>query len=820
MEDILDIVRLQAEEALLKLGAQGVVTIARVADSVLRQTAYWETPMQNDEKLVFVRFFSPVVQREEVFLGNILLNDFLSKAFARNIAASNLGAVESVANDLHSFYFLLRTTSSQSQMADAFRGAVQHSLPDLFFGEQDQSRGVYGSLETMLGFAKTNFEPFPVFVLPRVYSGRLEKAVRDSLLMKIQRSGFDRNPTSILANLAFFYCHNGAEMQSPAKFFGQLAIQHGVVSQDQLEKALNIPSSGFNEVLDFVDREQQFTDTQKTALKKLVQYVQESFTTRSRLGWIRLFFARTENGDWELDAGKPKEHKAVSRLVSKIPTGENRLEVQGTADTTSVSDDPIALRKAEKRKSEEFFNEIVKTVIADRLSDISVCSREDLREVLRACVERLGAKVDEEPDEWLMPFVRDKFLPHDKEAMTDVVLGGVSLGYEIFAASRNLLEPPCRVCGVRPMEAEDKSILMGQNTHRFHNQVGKQRSSGEPKICLRCAVCTYLMVKLLGSEAVGQPQVPKNYNLIFHYGKHDEGDVKHLTQLMDQIWDLIRTHQSQTRSVGEIRENLNKLKQRLEDSNAETRRTQLDEEVKSKQEELNQKLTEIAQTEGSLFEACPWLAGPISPSDSPSFDTLAVSKIGATRTERHTLGLGLGGYRLILFILPQLKPPSGKKGEPPPDPYHTQRRFSNSRITVTAMLSFLRELCGCDGPFYYQSLPTLTPESFHRDTFYVRNETISVKKAQNEYEVVTQLAWKLIWQRGSGGFVRKVVLAEKLLEDPMGTISSVMRDSKILGQTKGSYKTLPGSYREDWNAQDLTEYASFISRLSRLQEGN
>jgi hypothetical protein len=113
----------------------------------------------------------------------------------------------------------------------------------------------------------------------------------------------------------------------------------------------------------------------------------------------------------------------------------------------------------------------------------------------------------------------------------------------------------------------------------------------------------------------------------------------------------------------------------------------------------------------------------------------------------------------------------------------------------------------------------LAPDAFQRDAFYVRDELIRVTQAQNEYEAVTQLAWKLIWQRGSDGFVRKVVLAEKLLEDPLGTFAAVMRDSAILGQSKGDYKPLPGGWRADWQAQDLTEYAKFIQRLSRLQEG-
>ncbi len=72
MENVMDIIRRQAEDAIKKLEAEEVVTAEHVADSVLRQTACWEKPMPDGERLSFMRFFSPVVQREEVFLGNVL----------------------------------------------------------------------------------------------------------------------------------------------------------------------------------------------------------------------------------------------------------------------------------------------------------------------------------------------------------------------------------------------------------------------------------------------------------------------------------------------------------------------------------------------------------------------------------------------------------------------------------------------------------------------------------------------------------------------------------------------------------------------------
>lgn len=719
MENVSDIVQQQAADALMKLDAQELVSAEHVAESVLRQAVYWEKLIANGEKLLFVRFFSPVVQREEVFLGNILFNAFLSKAFARAVADNKLGRAELVANDLQNYYFLLRTTADLTALTEVFRAEVERSLPNLFFGEQNEERGVYGSLETMLDFDKANVEPFPVFIMLRAYIERLEKAVRESLLRKIEKSSFGGNPTSIMANLAFFYSLDGTEMQSPYLFLARLALRYGIVEADDLRQAL--------------------------ALGK----------------------------DVEL------EDEAVVKTIT-----ENSL----------------------KQKEGRTFSSV------------------HLRGLLQKAVTQLGKKIDENPDQWLMPYIRGKFLSSDEKSLMDDLLEGVSLGYMAENAHKRTVNIGCRLCGTKPMAAEDKSILMGQNTHRFHNQSGKQNNSDAPKVCLRCATCTYLMVKLLGSEAIGQPQVPKIYNLIFHYGKHDDQEIARLTRLIDRIWDLVQTHQQKERATTEIRAAISKLKKKLEEEKDEVKTQQISDQLQVQQTELERTQGEINQTQKDLLKICPWLAKPTPPAEDTALDVWATSKIEATRTERHILGLGMGGYRMILFVLPQLKPPlSKKKGQASSDPYLVQRRFSASRVTVTALLAFLRHICECDGPFYYHSLPTLAPDAFQRDTFYVRDEPVSVVQAQNEYEAVTQLAWKLIWQRGSDGFVRKVVLAEKLLEDPLGTFASVMRDSPILGvkvdPRKQQFKRLPGGWREDWKAQDLTDYAKFIQRLSKLQEG-
>jgi hypothetical protein len=793
MESITEIVQQQANDALMKLGAQTVITAQEVAESVLHQKVYWEKLLPKGERLMFVRLFSPVIQREEVFLGSILLNNFLCKTFARVIADGNLGRVELIANDLENYYFLVCAASDLKQIVSTFRDEVESILPDLFFGEQDEVRGIYGLLENALDFRKSNVEPFPVFILPKEYAPRLERAVRSWLFERISKETFERNPTAITAALAFFYSLDGNEMQSPPRFIGRLAFRHGVIEADKLEEALNLPKLSDHEVEQMINNDDILTTKQKQALISVVEYIYDLCSTPRRLGWLSDFLSKTEKGEWELDKGKPKDQKPVERLLSKI----------------------------EQMTSEIIFDEVVKSVIGYRFSNVGLCSKEQLRNLLEWAVTKLGENIDAGPATWLMPFVREKFWQKEATTIVDTLLSSVSIGYMPFISIQKVVEVGCRFCGVGQMVVEDKNILMGQSTHKFHNQISKQRDEKEPKACQRCGVSSFLTVKLMGSEMVGQFPAPKTCNLIFHYGKHDDESINNLTHKIDLIWNRIKTHQDKEREAKNIRDAMKELQSKLEREKHQQKREQLAKDLEVKMAEDAQAKAEVRHAINDLFAVCPWLAEPTPPYENAPLDIMAIGKLGEAKTERHILGVGMGGYRMILFIMPQLKPPPGKRGEPPPDPHLTQNRFSNSRITVMALLSFLREVCGCDGPFYYQSLPALTPDAFERNTFYIRNQPIKVKQAQDEYEVVTQLAWKLVRQRGSKGLVKKIVLAEKLLADPLGTFASIMRDSPILGvkrelKDENQPKILPGGYRKDWQTQDLTEYALFIQKLSKL----
>ena len=763
MKNVNDIVQQQAEDTLKKLGVADVVSASYIADSIVHQNAYWEQPLPDTKKLLFIRFFTPVVQREEVFLGNVLFNAFLSKAFTRAIATERLGGAELVANDLENHYFLVKTTSDMAQLSAAFRNEVERSLPDLFFGNADEERGIYGKLERMFTFRKSDFEPFPVYAIPQFLAPELQKAVRKELRKLLKPDAFARRFRTVLATLAFFYgrTSGGAgDAQSFPNFIDHLVNDtdyDGLLTVEDVRRVLNIETA------------------EKPAIKKSI--------------------------------------------------------------------------------------------------DDGTYNPEGLRKLLSNLVAAFHASIDSGQSKWLMGFLYkdQKFLSYSRSDYLDLLLANVQIGYNLFSSTTTDGERIiCRLSGTASADVVDRYVTIGTNAFRFHNQSVKQQAE---KMSAQCALYSYLAQKLLGTEMVSAggklPQVPKTYNIIFHYGHLDDDAIKQVAHQLDLIWNLVWQH----RNTGGIRRDVDKQRRDLEEkfdrAKGAKKKKELLQQLIQKKAELDQANTEIVTVEDEILRNCPWWKGmdfSPAPAENPSLNTLASSqefrqreqnevehysidednvrsicpwwKGEGTRSlshgsvspsletlvniqssdskfERHVLGLGMGGYRMILFVLPQIRRPRDAKEHD-----FAQRRFSNSRVTVTAMLSFLRELCKSEGAFYYQSLPTLTPEAFSSDTFYISNQPISVDQAQQEYEAVTQLAWKLIWQGGSSGLVKKVVLAEKLLSEPLGTFSSIMRDSPILGQTTSSYKRLRGQYRSDWGAYDLTEYTKFIQRLSKLQEGN
>src|SRR5271157_812528 len=132
MSDLVFIIN-AVSETLQKWNLEGSTSTDKIATLIVDGTAYWELTLPDGSHLALVRLFSPVVRREEIFLGNVLLNDFLSKALIRAVEQGNQGQMALLANDLESYYYLYHGKSSLETISNHFRREVSSSLPDLYF---------------------------------------------------------------------------------------------------------------------------------------------------------------------------------------------------------------------------------------------------------------------------------------------------------------------------------------------------------------------------------------------------------------------------------------------------------------------------------------------------------------------------------------------------------------------------------------------------------------------------------------------------------------------------------------------------------------
>jgi hypothetical protein len=100
------------------------VTAEEIARHVLGGSAYWFTDLPDGATLALVRLYSPVVQRREVFLGNVLLNDFLFKALPRAVERVGLGDAAPLPNDLENACILWHGDGDLDALREAYREEV------------------------------------------------------------------------------------------------------------------------------------------------------------------------------------------------------------------------------------------------------------------------------------------------------------------------------------------------------------------------------------------------------------------------------------------------------------------------------------------------------------------------------------------------------------------------------------------------------------------------------------------------------------------------------------------------------------------------
>jgi len=141
-------------------------------------------------------------------------------------------------------------------------------------------------------------------------------------------------------------------------------------------------------------------------------------------------------------------------------------------------------------------------------------------------------------------------------------------------------------------------------------------------------------------------------------------------------------------------------------------------------------------------------------------------------------------------------------------------------LAAFTLLALLRKLCGCDGPYYFQSVPTLALGGFDSNTFYVQGKAENADEMLRRYSAIVNFARRVVkWRQGHSLLADWILLAERLEEDPLGIFSDVLRDSPLRGGDdlwETRYRRLSNKFVKGMGVVDGVEYLKLMEQLRQL----
>lgn len=700
--------------------------------AIRSRTALYEQALPSGERLILLQLSTKMLEREEVFMGSVLFGDWLRKSFVRAVEAGGLGPILPVTNDLEASYFLLMTRATVAELAGALRSHVAGHVAELFLGDPDPQRGLHGSFAGMFSIPKSDFEPFPIFAMPRFLLRDLERRMREVVRgfidrpfvrMRVVQKGKEETGVSldyrlVQANMAFFYGRTSGgigDSQSHNTFMARLATEYGVVTAQELADAYRLSSDVCPgpASLDANQRRQAYKDAIDEAVK---EHSFDEDKLRALLGRVLDTFAANIEGQ---------------------PEG---------------SDEPEA--------GESY---------------------------LRS---------------WFLPYIRSshKAIEIMPEAYVDALLHRVTLGPETLALVPVEAGWACRTCGDQQALVPEKNILLGIAVGKFYNQLPNQPQSSSRRICVRCALYSYLGTKLFGATTSGKFPVPKQDNLIFHYGRHSAEAVGQLRRRLDSVLDAVK------------KVNDERIKALIARENAQ------EQVVFDKQRELEvlERALDEKRAAGESISDDERRARRRLARELGSEELRGIQELLRQAAACEVIDLGFGEERLMAFALPRMKD----------DLELADKRFVRARLTVYALIAFLQDACGCDGPYFFRTLPRIGEgqDSNARGHFYVQEQSISAEEYRRRYQAAASFAWRVTKGRGKDALTRWLGLSEDLSAEPLETFAQVLRDSPLHAgdsMNDARYRVLSNKegnvvFDHDLNVWDGWAYLRAYSSLHEL----
>lgn len=275
----------EVEEFVQRHGATEEISTEKLQELLFSRTASWKTSLPDGTGFHVLKLRVPVVEREEVLTGNLLFGDFIRKCALK--ALNQNGEAIALTGDLDDAYYLVVSRKGVDELALAVRERVEAQLPELFFGEESPEYGVYGNPEHMFGFTKCDFEPYPVFSVPVFFAKNLyesivtvlESKIENKLLVSVDKARrVTRDLRNIQATLAFFFGRTSGgsgDSQSPANFIYRLVSVYGVLSEEEVMKALRLEELSKDSIKDAFDKATLDEEKTRDLFRKLLRRFRE-----------------------------------------------------------------------------------------------------------------------------------------------------------------------------------------------------------------------------------------------------------------------------------------------------------------------------------------------------------------------------------------------------------------------------------------------------------------------------------------------------------------------------------------------------------------
>lgn len=698
---------------------------------VIKNEGYY---LEIGDYIVF-RLFNAVSEREEVFIGNVLFNDYISKLLLRTYRETDRysGQIELIFNDLENYYYIVKQESlddfSLEKVEQDFLENFAVNLEELFFGEENLEKGIYGDFTNLMLGQGSNYISLPLTILPCFF----EKMFREKF---IDNLGYFSNQEQI-SMLALYFASTGAEMQSYDKFFAKELVNPDI----KIDGLINIFSDEEKEKINTV-RKINLKLSQETILK---EYIID----------LDLIYVKASGNIEKVEKNKIKNNYLKNKLdglptnisnsiIDNIVKANNLLKANRLIEFVEIAYSLTKKMKAQKYNIIRYELEKYLKKLEDEIPNLNNISPIDK-------IEEVDEYNFEEFSYFREQIVRIKKITYQKEKLLNMqkeqYINKVFSSIFILPKERKKEEidsDKCYICFENKVAVISKNLLTGGKEEKFTND----ESNTKKNLCLKCSIYIWLKLKYLGTY-YSRNVFPEKRNLVFFYGKIPEDRIKKIQGILNSLYyctqkPSIYTYEMINESIGEL-EKQNVAKKSSANS-------LLNELIESDNKNQDKHPTKVPPTIWSWYE---------SEQQNDNVNT-------------HIFSLGQGENKLYTFVLPYALNRSDE----------VQKKFSQNKVVVYSMLSFLSRLTGVKGAFYYLSTPKLTDSVFEESVYYYKDK--EREGSLKEYELLTEVAWDLVNQQNISGrtykdrqnnaFKRRLKLAKELESLPLITIGKIYRE--------------------------------------------